>query len=79
MLLLSALLLGVASASSKMKVTVSNCTKSTDEAKITSLTLNPPGPTEYSNTNWTVMGMGEALDDISDGTFTAVRTNSKLK
>merc|ERR1712130_48059 len=65
-----ALLLAVAYGSSEMKVLVSNCTKSTDEAHLTSLTLTPPSP-EKVNTNWTVVGTGQAEDDISEGTFTA--------
>merc|ERR1712154_211300 len=64
------LLFGIAFGSSEMKVTVSNCTKSTDEARLTSLTLSPPSP-EKVNTNWTVTGTANILDDITEGTFTA--------
>merc|ERR1719356_2337728 len=64
------LMVALAFGSSQMKVTVSNCTKSTDEAHLTSLTLSPPSP-EKVNTNWTVVGTGESEADITQGTFTA--------
>eukprot|EP01084_Bolivina_argentea_P308418 533313_1 len=56
---------------STIDVTVSNCTKSTDEGKITKLTIDPPSP-EKVNQNFTVAGIGSADVDISAGTFTLV-------
>eukprot|EP00483_Globobulimina_turgida_P006042 UN06052 len=65
------LLIGVTYACSTIDVTVSNCTKSTDEAQINSLVLSPPSP-ERAGSNWTVTGTGFTHSAIAGGTFTAV-------
>ena len=65
------LLFGIAFGGSDVKVTVANCTKSTDEGVINTLQINPPSP-EKTNANWTVTGTGVAEEDITEGTFKAV-------
>eukprot|EP01084_Bolivina_argentea_P313013 541987_1 len=69
--LLSTLLFGAVFGGSSIKVTVTNCTKSTDEGQINTLTVNPPSP-EKTNANWTVTGTGVAEVAITEGTFKAV-------
>eukprot|EP00483_Globobulimina_turgida_P002782 UN02787 len=71
MFLLLVLLIGASYAAKTIDVTVSNCTKSTDEAVIYSLVLNPKSP-EQAGQNWTVTGTGQSEDTITGGTFTAV-------
>eukprot|EP00484_Ammonia_sp_Unknown_P000565 CAMPEP_0197020784 /NCGR_PEP_ID=MMETSP1384-20130603/1677_1 /TAXON_ID=29189 /ORGANISM="Ammonia sp." /LENGTH=165 /DNA_ID=CAMNT_0042448473 /DNA_START=83 /DNA_END=580 /DNA_ORIENTATION=+ len=55
----------------EVKVTVSNCTKSTDEGKINTLTLSPASP-EKVNENFTITGTGISGVAISGGTYKAV-------
>lgn len=68
---LSTLLIGVVLGGSHVDVTVSNCTKSSDEAQLTSITLSPKSP-EKTNANFTVIANGMTDTDISEGTFKAV-------
>eukprot|EP01083_Nonionella_stella_P027693 76266_1 len=69
--LLLAFLFGAVYGASTVDVTVSNCTKSTDEGQINTLTLVPRSP-EQTDANWTVTGTGIAEVAISKGTFKAV-------
>lgn len=66
-----ALLVGVVFSGSHVDVTVSNCTKSTDEAQLSSITLTPHSPVK-TNANFSVVASGKTDSDITKGTFKAV-------
>eukprot|EP01083_Nonionella_stella_P039974 108722_1 len=69
--ILVAFLFTSAYGSSSIKVTVTNCTKSTDVGSINTLVTNPPSP-EKTDANWTVTATGIASSAITGGTFEAV-------
>merc|ERR1719445_567051 len=61
----------IALSSDKVVVTISNCTKSTDEARVSTITLTPksPVPTDH---NFTLAATGTTHSEIASGTFQLV-------